>query len=85
MAEHGEEPKLPGLQEFSNEQIYYLAYANVSKYTPQTYKVREDIKIWYGLISSATWLTNIRYYSVNLKLSHLKFYLEHQSINYNKK
>lgn len=33
VAEHGEEPKLPGLEEYSNEQLYYLAYANVSKYT----------------------------------------------------
>lgn len=30
VADHGEEPKLPGLEEFSNEQIYYLAFANVS-------------------------------------------------------
>lgn len=27
---HGEEPNLPGLEQFSNEQIFYLAYANVS-------------------------------------------------------
>lgn len=30
--DHGEEPKLPGLENFSNEQIYFLAFANVSKY-----------------------------------------------------
>lgn len=31
VADHGEEPKLPGLEDFSNEQIYYIAFANVIK------------------------------------------------------
>jgi len=28
----GEEPKLPGFEQYSNEQMYYLAFANVSRY-----------------------------------------------------
>lgn len=27
----GEEPKLPGFEQYSNEQMYYLAFANVSR------------------------------------------------------
>lgn len=30
VSDHGEEPKLPGLEEFNNEQMYFLAFANVS-------------------------------------------------------
>lgn len=29
--DHGEEPKLPGFEQYSNEQMYYLAFANVSR------------------------------------------------------
>lgn len=32
VTDHGEELKLPGLEEYNNEQIYYLAFANVSGY-----------------------------------------------------
>jgi len=28
--DNGEEPKLPGLEEYNNEQIFFLAFANVS-------------------------------------------------------
>jgi len=31
--DYGEEPKLPGLEEFSSEQLYYLAFANVNRFT----------------------------------------------------
>jgi len=30
--EHDEEPKLPGLEEFNSEQLFYLAFANVSRF-----------------------------------------------------
>jgi len=30
--DNGEEPKLPGLEQYNNEQIFYLAFANVSSY-----------------------------------------------------
>jgi hypothetical protein len=30
VAGNGEEKKLPGLEDFSHEQIYFLAFANVS-------------------------------------------------------
>jgi len=29
--DNGEEPKLPGFEEYSNEQMYYIAFANVSR------------------------------------------------------
>lgn len=49
VADHGEELKLPGLEEFSNEQLYYVSYANVSRYvinslsTKMTQRLFEEV------------------------------------------
>jgi predicted metalloendopeptidase len=36
---HGQEPRLPGLEQYNQEQIFFLGYANVSTIQVNTYPV----------------------------------------------
>lgn len=63
VATHGEELKLPGLEEFSNEQMYYLAFANVSRY-----------KVYYDFILRNNTFSHCHIFRIGVKQQRFRHY-----------
>lgn len=47
---HGEEPRLPGMEQYSQEKLFFLGYANVSTQNTINYLVVNRISMWRKLL-----------------------------------